>query len=265
MPLKGTLTMSMRTRTALVVSDMQCDLQDDDFLGRVVRLAKDLCPDKVVFIGDESDATTIGRWVRGTPEEAEGNLQTQLDVTYEWQKRFREAAPNADMRMCYSNHLDRFSYSITTRLPAFRHLRALSIESLFRLNELGIQYERSPFEVFPDVVAGHGHQWNLTSANQYAKGTSIAAKYGKSIVAGHTHRPLLTSVAVGYNFNLTQLFYMNVGCSMRYEAAEYITSKSPEWGHGAGVLTWSRTTGKTHPELIVADSNNRFRYQGVQY
>jgi hypothetical protein len=243
---------------------MQCDLQDDNFLGRLVKLARDLQPDKVVFIGDESDATTIGRWVQGTPAEAEGNLQTQLDVTYAWQKRFREAAPNADTRMCYSNHLARFAFSITTRLPAFRHLRALSIESLFRLDELGITYERAPFEVFPDVVAGHGHQWGLTSANQYSKGTQVVHKIGKSVVAGHTHRPLLTSVATGYNFNMQSHFFMNVGCAMKFSAAEYITSKSPEWGHGAGILTWSRTTEKTHPELIVADGG-RFRYQGTQY
>lgn len=243
---------------------MQCDLQDDAFLGKVLQLAKDLCPDKVVWIGDESDATTIGRWVQGTPAEAEGNLQTQLDVTYSWQKRVRDATPDATHHMAYSNHLARFSQSVTTRLPAFRHLRALSIENLFRLDELEIKYEREIFEVFPDVVAGHGHQWNLTSANQYSKGTSVALKYGKSVVAGHTHRPLLTSVATGYNFNLATNFYMNVGCSMRFDAAEYITSKSPEWGHGVGVLTWNRTLDRTMPELLIAQ-DGRFRYEGKVY
>jgi hypothetical protein len=255
--------MSNRTRTALVVSDMQCDLQDDNFLGRVVRLAKDLCPDKVVFIGDESDATTIGRWVQGTPAEAEGNLQTQLDVTYSWQKRFREAAPDADMRMCYSNHLDRFAHSITTRLPAFRNLRALSIESLFRLDELAITYERTPFCVFPGVLAGHGHQWGLTSANQYQKGTQTVHKMGMSIVAGHTHRPLLTSVATGYNFQMDSRFYLNVGCAMDFTRAEYITSRSPEWGQGVGILQWHRDFG-TSPELAFA-KDGRFRINGSWY
>lgn len=256
--------MSKRTRTALVISDMQCDLQDDNYLNKVLQLAKDLCPDKVVWIGDESDATTIGRWVQGSPAEAEGNLQEQLDVTYGWQKRFREATPDAIHTMAYSNHLARFSQSITTRLPAFRHLRALSIESLFRLDELEIEYKREIFEVFPDVIAGHGHQWGLTSANQYQKGTQVVAKTGKSVVAGHTHRPLLTTAAVGYNFDLKSNFYMNVGCSMRMDAAEYITSKSPEWGHGCGVLTWNRTLDRTMPELLVAQ-DGRFRYEGRVY
>jgi hypothetical protein len=256
--------MSERTRTALVISDMQCDLQDDNFLNRVLQLAKDLQPQKVVWIGDESDATTIGRWVQGSPEEAEGNLQTQIDVTHGWLKRVREATPNATHDMAYSNHLARFSQSITTRLPAFRHLRALSIENLFGLDELEITYRREIFEVFPDVIAGHGHQWGLTSANQYSKGTAVVAKTGKSVVAGHTHRPLLTSAATGYNFNMETRFYMNVGCSLRMDAAEYITSKSPEWGHGVGVLTWNRTLDRTMPELLTAQ-NGRFRYNGKTY
>lgn len=256
--------MSKRTRTALVIPDMQCDLQDDAFLGKVLQLAKDLEPDKVVWIGDESDATTIGRWVQGTPEEAEGNLQTQIDVTHGWLKRVREATPNATHDMAYSNHLARFSQSITTRLPAFRHLRALSIESLFGLDSLEITYRREIFKVFPDVIAGHGHQWGLTSANQYAKGTQVVAKTGKSVVAGHTHRPLLTTAATGYNFNMATNFYMNVGCAMAFPRAEYITSTSPEWAHGVGVLTWNRTLDRTQPELIVGQGG-RFYYQNRMY
>jgi predicted phosphodiesterase len=256
--------MSARTRTALVLSDWQVDLHDEGFIEKTLKLAKDLQPDKIIHVGDESDNTAIGRWVQGTPEEAEGNLQTQIDITHSLLRKFREACPDATFDICYSNHMARFTQSITTRLPAFRHLRALSVENLFGLDELEISYRREIFEVFPDVIAGHGHQWGLTSANQYSKGTSVVAKTGKSVVAGHTHRPLLTSAAVGYNFNMQTNFYMNVGCSMRFSAAEYITSKSPEWGHGVGVLTWNRTLDRTMPELLVAQ-NGRFYYRGTCY
>jgi predicted phosphodiesterase len=256
--------MSARTRTALVLSDWQVDLHDEGFIEKTLKLAKDLQPDKIIHVGDESDNTAIGRWVQGTPEEAEGNLQTQIDITHSLLRKFREACPDATFDICYSNHMARFTQSITTRLPAFRHLRALSVENLFGLDELEISYRREIFEVFPDVIAGHGHQWGLTSANQYTKGTSVVAKTGKSVVAGHTHRPLLTSAAVGYNFNMQTNFYMNVGCSMRFSAAEYITSKSPEWGHGVGVLTWNRTLDRTMPELLVAQ-NGRFYYKGTCY
>jgi predicted phosphodiesterase len=245
------------------LSDWQIDLHDEAFMKRTLQLAKDLQPDKIIHVGDEADATTIGRWVRDTPEEAEGNLQTQIDLTHKWLGRFREACPDASFQICYSNHLDRFSQSIRTRLPAFRHLRALSIESLFGLNELGIKFERQAFEIFPGVIAGHGHQWGLTSANQYAKGTQTVHKLGVSVVAGHTHRPILTSVSTGYNFQMDSAFYMNVGCSMDFKSAEYITSKSPEWGLACGVLQWHRDFG-TIPELAIA-KDGRFRYQGSWY
>jgi predicted phosphodiesterase len=256
--------MSKRTRTALILSDWQVDLHDEGFINKTLQLAKDLQPDKIIHVGDESDTTAIGRWVQGTPAAAENNLQTQIDITHSLLRKFREACPDATFDICYSNHLARFSQSITTRLPAFRHLRALSIESLFGLDSLEITYRREIFEVFPDVIAGHGHQWGLTSANQYAKGTQVVAKTGKSVVAGHTHRPLLTTAATGYNFNMATNFYMNVGCAMEFSAAEYITSKSPEWAHGVGVLTWNRTLDRTQPELIVGQSG-RFYYQNRMY
>jgi len=256
--------MSKRTRTALILSDWQVDLHDEDFIARTLQLAKDLQPDKIVHVGDESDNTAIGRWVQGTPAEAEGNLQTQIDITHMWLRKFREACPDATFDIAYSNHLARFSQSITTRLPAFRHLRALSIENLFGLDELEITYRREIFDVFPDVIAGHGHQWGLTSANQYQKGCQVVRTVGKSVVAGHTHKPLLTTAATGYNFNMTDNFYMNVGCSMRMDEAEYITSKSPDWAHGVGVLTWNRTIGRTMPELLIA-RDGRIRYEGKVY
>ncbi len=56
---------------------------------------------------------------------------------------------------------------------------------------------------------------------------------------------------------------MNVGCSMKFSAAEYITSKSPEWAHGVGVLTHHPKFG-TMPELLIA-KGGRFQYQGTWY
>ena len=253
-----------RTRTALILSDWQCDLQNQSFIDRTLRLAKDLQPDRIVHVGDETDATTIGRWVQGLPEEAEGNLQEQIDVTRFNLKRFREVAPGATFDICYSNHMDRFTRAVRTRLPAFRSLRDLTVESLFRLGDLGIQFRRELFEVFPGVVAAHGHQFGLTSANQYSRGSDWAQRLGSSIVAGHTHRPLLTSVASGYGSTESR-FYMNVGCSMDFAKAEYITSKSPQWGLGVGIIRYNTRTGWVQPQLIVADAQGRFYHEGTWY
>lgn len=256
--------MSPRTRTALILSDWQVDLHDPAFIHRTLELAKDLAPDKIIHVGDETDATTISRWVRDTPDEIEGNLQEQIDATQRLLRLFREAVPGASFDICYSNHLARFAHSVRTRVPAFRTLRNLTIESLFGLDALGIRYRRELFQVFPGVLAGHGHQWGLTSANQYQRGTIWAHKYGASIVAGHTHRPLLTSVMTGSVSSAATRFYLNVGCSMDMSKAEYIMSRSPEWGHGVGILEFNTRTNWTQPHLITAH-DGRFRWSGRWY
>lgn len=250
--------------TAVILSDMQCDLQDDDYLSRVLQLVEDIQPDKIVSIGDETDATSIGRWSQGTKLEYESNLQTQLDVTHDYLRRFREAAPNASFQMCQSNHMLRFSQSIESRLPGFRSLRALTPASLLGLDDLGIVLEEKPFEVFPGVIACHGHEFGLTSANQYQKSAQIVARSGVSVCAGHTHRGMLTSVALGYNFDLETRFFLGVGCSMDMSQADYIKSRAPEWSHGTGVLTYNAKTGITHPELVLANSK-QFYYNGMWY
>lgn len=253
-----------RTRTALILSDWQCDLHDQQFIDRTLVLAKDLQPDKIVHVGDETDATTISRWVRDTPAEVEGNLQRQIDITSANLLRFRETCPRADFSILYSNHLERFSHAVRTRLPGFRTLRALTVESLFGLEDLAIRYERKLVEVFPGVIGAHGHQFGLTSSNQYQRGTAWAHKLGASIVAGHTHRPMLTSIMTGTVSSATTRFYLNVGCSMDFTEAEYIMSKSPEWGHGAGILEYNSRTGWIQPHLITAH-DGRFRWEGKWY
>lgn len=256
--------MSPRTQTALILSDWQCDLHDQDYINRTLALARDLQPDKIVHVGDESDATAIGRWVRDTPDEYESNLQQQIDATTENLAAFRRAVPSATIEICHSNHLARFAYAVRTRLPGYRDLRALSVESLFGLDELDIAFRREVFQVFPGVVAAHGHQFGLTSSNQYLRGTAWTHKLGASLVSGHTHRPLLTTVYTGVTPAGTSRFYLNVGCSMDFAKAEYITSRSPEWGHGVGILEHNTRTGWTQPHLLIADGN-RFRWGGKWY
>ncbi len=132
--------MASRVKTAVVLADWQVNLHDEDHINRTLKLVKDLQPDKIIHVGDETDATTIGRWVRETPEEVEGNLQEQIDLTHDFLAKFRSASPRSTFDICYSNHLERFALSIRTRIPAFRTLRNLTIESLFGLDDLRINF-----------------------------------------------------------------------------------------------------------------------------
>jgi hypothetical protein len=255
-------TSKNEAQVALVLPDWQVGMHDAEIIEKSLALAEYLKPDKIVHVGDESDCTAIGRWARGTKDEWESNLQREIDQTNSYLRQFREACPQATFDICFSNHIKRFKDSIETRLPGFRTLRALTIESLYGLDELGITMQYQPFELFPDTIAAHGHQYGLTSAGQYLKGTQVVSRAGKSLVAGHTHRPLLTSVATGYNANMDTSFYLNVGCAMDFDSASYISSRMPEWGFGLGVL--KHINGVTYPELLLARGRT-FSYEDQSF
>jgi hypothetical protein len=249
-------------QVALILPDWQVGMHDAEIIEKSLALAEYLQPDKIVHVGDESDCTAIGRWARGTKDEWESNLQEEIDTTHDYLSQFREMCPNATFDICFSNHMQRFANSVETRLPGFRTLRALTIESLYGLDELGITMQYQPFEIFPDVIAAHGHQYGLTSAGQYEKGTRVVKTAGKGLIAGHTHRPMLTSVARGYNANMSSDFYLNVGCAMDFQSATYISSRQPEWGFGLGVVRYE--SGVSYPELLIARDRN-FYFEGLKF
>lgn len=250
-----------RVQTALILPDWQCGAHDSEMIEKSLELAHDLQPDHIVHVGDESDCTAIGRWARGTKDEWADNLQEQIDTARGYFKRFRDACPQAKFDICYSNHLKRFADGISTRLPGFSSLRALTPEALYGLAELDITMRYEPFHIFPDVVAAHGHQYGLTSATQYQKASQVVARSGYSLVAGHTHRPVLNTIAAGHLSKETR-FYLNVGCAMDFSAATYVTSSMPEWGFGLGILR--HINGVTYPELLMA-RDRQFYFEGRVY
>jgi hypothetical protein len=250
------------TQVALVLPDWQVGMHDAEMIEKSLALADYLQPNKIVHVGDESDCTSIGRWARGTKDEWESNLQEEIDTTHDYLSQFREVCPDATFDICFSNHMQRFANSIDTRIPGFRTLRALTIESLYGLDELDITMQYQPFDLFPDVIAAHGHQYGLTSAGQYQKGSQVVKTAGKSLIAGHTHRPMLTSVARGYNANMSADFYLNVGCAMDFDSAAYISSRQPEWGFGLGIIR--HEAGVSYPELLIARGRD-FYYDGLKF
>jgi hypothetical protein len=249
-------------QVAFILPDWQVGMHDAEIIEKSLALAEYLQPDKIVHVGDESDCTAIGRWAKGTKDEWESNLQAEIDTTHDYLSQFRDVCPQATFDICFSNHMQRFANSIDTRIPGFRTLRALTIESLYGLPELGIEMRYQPFDLFPDVIAAHGHQYGLTSAGQYQKGSQVVKTAGKSLIAGHTHRPILASVARGYNADMSTDFYLNVGCAMDFDSATYISSRQPEWGFGLGIIR--HENGISYPELLIARGRN-FYYDGLKF
>lgn len=257
-----------KDKKVIAFGDFQINKHDPEMLDKAVKFVKDQKPDMICLTGDESDNTAVGRWAKGTRDEYEVSLQEQIDETIEWLTKIREAAPAADIHMAHSNHMHWITKAIETRLPGFDSLRALTPEKLYELDDLGIQYQRKLYEFLPNFLLGHGHQWQLTSGTHRTKGIEQVMKTGCSILAGHVHQATLETAFIGFEGKGEQKVYVNPGCMMDFEKAMesnggYVAGTSPNWSKGIVVI--HREAGRNFTELVLANSDKSFRYEGRIY
>ena len=247
--------------TAVIVPDLQVPLHDKQYVERMIQFVKDIQPDTVGLIGDLSDSTEISRWVKGKPGEYTGQFQNACDKVSEVVRAFRQACPEADMYLQDSNHDGRIRDYLTEGAPALLGQRSLAVEELFGLKANGVLYKRKPYEFFPGVVTVHGHEESYSSVpGKY--GLDAINRYGKSVVYGHTHRPILTINSRGYDGNLDTQFAMNVGHGMDTKKVDYVKSGSMNWCRGLGVVHYDN--GQLYPELVLS-LDGTFRYNGKLY
>lgn len=247
--------------SVLIVPDLQVPLHDDAFLERLLKIAKDGRFDKIGFIGDLSDSTEISRWAKGKPGEYTGDFQNACDKVAEVVRAFRTAAPKAYMWLQNSNHDSRIRDYLTEGAPALLGQRSLQIEELFGLTQHNVFFKDKPYEFLPGVLAVHGHEESYSSVpGKY--GLDSINRYGKSVVYGHTHRPLLVTNSRGYDGNVETQFAMNVGHGMDTHQVDYVKSGHMNWCRAFGVVR--SDAGRLYPELVLS-LDGSFFWNGRTY
>lgn len=247
--------------TVMIVPDLQVPLHDRMYVERLVRVAKDIKPDKLGFIGDLSDSTEISRWVKGKPGEYTGQFQNACDQVSEVVRAFRTVAPEADMWLQDSNHDGRIRDYLTEGAPALLVQRSLQVEELFGLKQYGVVYHRKPHEFLPAVLSVHGHEESYSSVpGKY--GLDAINRYGMNVVYGHTHRPLIVTNSRGYDGRIETQFAMNVGHGMDTLKVDYLKAGHMNWCRAFGVITLDN--GQLYPELVLS-LDGTFRYGGKLY
>jgi len=245
----------------MIIPDLQVPLHDKMFVERLVRVARDIQPDGLGFIGDLSDSTEISRWVKGKPGEYTGQFQNACDHVSERVRAFRQACPEADMWLQDSNHDGRIREYLAEGAPALLGQRSLQVEDLFGLKGQGVVYQLKPYEFLPGVLSVHGHEESYSSVpGKY--GLDAINRYGKSIVYGHTHRPLLVTNSRGYDGRVETQFAMNVGHGMDTLKVDYLKSGHMNWCRGFGLVHYDN--GQLYPELVIS-LDGTFRYGGKLY
>lgn len=240
----------MDTKTWMVIPDLQVPLHDERFVEKLIDVAEYIQPDGLLFIGDLTDSTEVGRWVKGGSGEFTGNLQAAFDETASIVARFRRAiGQDAEMVLIDSNHDERTQKYVAEYAPALSTLRSLDLPSLIGLGRSRVSYVRGPYEFASGVLALHGHERAYTSVSG-RWGNLRVTEYGKHIVYGHTHTPNLLVTAQGVDDYRRNLWHMNVGNGMDMSQAGYLRD---------GYATWAQAFGLVHhdgvnayPELVMA-------------
>lgn len=246
---------------ALIIPDLQVPLHDKAFTERLINLTRNLQPDKLIFIGDLSDSTEISRWVKGKPGEYTGQFQNACHKVADVVRRFRVAAPDAELSVQLGNHDTRITDYLEQGAPALLGHDAVRVESLFGITDVGGIVHHKPYEFFPGVLAVHGHEESYSSVpGKY--GLDAINRYGKSLVYGHTHRPLLVTNSRGYDGRVETQFAMNVGHGMDTMKVDYLKSGHMNWCRGFGVVTYD--TGSLYPELGIS-LDGTFIFRGIVY
>lgn len=249
----------MTQRVAMVVPDLQIPLHDETYVEKLIDVAGYISPDILLFIGDLTDSTEVGRWVKGLPGEFTGDLQSAFDQTKEIVGRFRAAVGDeCEMILQHSNHDKRIEEYIDKYAPALSTLRELELSTLIGLRENRVSVVQGATTILPGVISMHGHERPYTSIPG-RWGLLRVIEHGMNVVYGHTHTPHLNITSQGTGENRRNLWAMNVGHGMDMAKAEYLQDGYATWAQGFGVITHD---GKTaHPELVIAQ-NGSFSFDG---
>lgn len=241
-----------KTRTTLIVPDIQYPYHDDVVLQKILRVVRDRQPDQIVQIGDGIDFPTVSQWSKGTAGEYADTLQEHVDgYVSDVLVPLRESAPKADVLWLEGNHDLRVKEFVRKYAAPLTNLRVLDMKSLFGLEDLGIRYERGPVRIATNTLAVHGHEAGGYCASASAWDAKFSKRYGsdKNFVFGHTHQPFLITRAFGYSGRVSPRFTMNAGSIMDPVAATYVKDGAVSWQQS---FAWLEDDGKrVWPELVT--------------
>lgn len=219
--------------TELVVfgSDFHFPYHDPKAIESFLWLVQKLQPHRVVLNGDVADFFQLSRFdLSGARAD---KLNGEIKMANEFRRLVRVKAPNAVIDETEGNHDNRIKTYVERNAKALSSLDALKPESLFKYDELEINWHPGAgFLLRPHFLVKHG-SFVRQEAGASAKAEFMAA--GISGVSGHTHR-LAPYKKSGY----TPREWWEGGCFCRLDP-DYIIG-SPNWEQGCMIGEFSTKT-----------------------
>ena len=238
----------------LIVNDTQIPFQDVRTLEAVEKFWTDFQPDLELYNGDIMDFYSISTFDKNPSRRF--RFQDEVDVTHKWLFGRCEANPKARRILIEGNHEDRIRRWLWKYGPDIAGLRALELENLLELEDLGI--ENIPYMSVVDLLGyrvEHGFKTSASKAYPINVSRFMAIATGSSGLCGHTHHfstYAWTDASGGHS-------YIENGCLCRFDL-EYAPFPNWQQAFTYGVVK----NNKVHlvPILIYPDG---FRAEGEWY
>lgn len=242
----------------VIVPDLQVPFHHPKAVKALSRFIRDWEPDNVLCVGDVFDFPSLSRWHRGLRGEYDLSLGAQRN------EGVRVLESLGVKHLSRSNHDERAELYIQQKAPALEGLDELRLERLLRLDDLGIQFHRKPYEFRPGWFLMHGDEAGLSQIPG-ATAVALAKKVGGSVACGHTHRMgLIPSTESVGGIQGRTVFGFEAGCLMDLSKAAYLEPKagSANWQVGFGVL-YSDDKGRSTPVPVYMDPRDgSFIFEG---
>lgn len=219
------------------LGDTHAPYQDDKAVDLACQILEAVKPDEVVHLSDGVDFYALSSFDRDPDRVLQ--LQDELDTGYEVHKRLASAAPDAEWYYCGGGNHERRLYRYLTKHPEMYGLRALRLDKLLRLDDLG-------WSTGEDGKEFLGRRLQLTHGEHYSKNAGWGVKreledraYQQSVVMGHTHKIGKTTrrgprLCVGG---------WEIGCLCTLEP-EY--RRNANWQQGMAIITTTDILGLHH-------------------
>ncbi len=253
-----------RIKTLIGVSDLH-DIECDPFYARVAEdVIKRVNPDVVCLAGDIFDCPEFGKYgVDPRSWDLAGRMNAGLDLV----RRFREAAPDAQIDLIEGNHEARLLRYLNEQAPpikALLALRGLSLQQLFGLDKYEVNYvAQSDLHTFTETqrrkeIEGANFRvyWNSLLVHHMPEGRHL----GMPGFNGHHH---CHEVDTMYNMDRGPYQWHQLG-SGHIRAAEYCNGS--KWNNGfiichVDTMTQGVTFNYVDVGTIHAECGGQFYYR----
>ena len=233
--------------------------QFDEAIVNLKKLVNTFKFDLVLNVGDELDLNTISKYSQGKAESFQQTLNADRDLCKDILYDLKTDVVSR------SNHGDRL-FSAVSQIPGLMALPELQYEKFMGYDDLGIYFAKKPYEIpGTEFVLCHGDEGNLSRVGG-SSALNIAKRWGRSVIAGHSHRMGYTCHSEAFNGRLQRVLVgIEVGHTCSLSKMRYLAKGAyyANWQAGAVIMTIKR--GNPSFEMIRFNTDGSFTALGKAF